>query len=99
MNDSCSHSRLVFRLHAIRRMFERSISEEDVRDIVENGKIIAKYEDDKPYPSRLMLGWRGIRPVHVVVASNQNENEDIIVTVYEPDAMMWDELFEKKRGT
>ncbi len=79
-------------------MFDRSISEEDVRQTVDSGKIIARYDDDKPYPSWLLLGWRGTRPIHVVVARNQAEDEDIIVTVYEPDARIWDHLFEKKRG-
>ena len=48
--------RLVFRVHAIQRMFLRSISAEDVRDVLETGEIILEYTEDQPNPSRLVLG-------------------------------------------
>lgn len=32
--------RLIFRLHVLQRMFERSVTVDDVRDVVENGEII-----------------------------------------------------------
>jgi len=47
--------RLVFRVHAIQRMFERGFTEEDVRSVVETGENIEYYPDDSPFPSRLML--------------------------------------------
>jgi hypothetical protein len=59
---------LIFRLHAIQRMFERRISREDVRHVLETGEIVTDYPDDQPYPSRLVLGWCGERPLHVVVS-------------------------------
>lgn len=65
-----SQLRLVFRVHAIQRMFQRRISEEEVRYVVSAGENIKAYPEDKPFPSRLMLGWSGSRPVHVVVADN-----------------------------
>ena len=48
---------LLFRKHAIQRMFERGIREEAVRSVVDAGKVIQEYPDDAPYPSRLVLGW------------------------------------------
>jgi hypothetical protein len=42
-------------------MFERQITEEDVRNVLNNGIIIEDYPDDRPYPSKLSLGWCGIR--------------------------------------
>jgi len=68
---------LVFRVHALQRMFERGISEEDVQHVLENGEIIKEYPDDAPFPSRLMFGWRGKRPLHVVAADNQAESKNI----------------------
>ena len=55
-------NRLVFRAHALRRMFERRISVDDVRDVVTKGETIEEYPYDTPYPSRLMLGWPAGRP-------------------------------------
>ena len=59
--------RLVFRVHAVERMFRRGISEEDVRHVLAQGEEIEDYPEDAPYPSRLVLGWRGSRPIHVVM--------------------------------
>ena len=44
---------LVFRIHAIKRMFQRRISKEDVQEVLETGETIETYPDDKPYSSRL----------------------------------------------
>ena len=90
-------AKLVFRVHALRRMFERQISPDDVRAVIGSGETIEDYPDDKPYPSRLVLGWRGARPVHVVVAHNMSDNELIVITVYEPDAELWEFGFRRRR--
>ena len=66
--------KLVFRVHALLRMFERQISINDVTAVIGRGETIEDYPDDIPYPSRLVLSWRGSRPVHVVVAHNLSEN-------------------------
>jgi hypothetical protein len=89
-------NKLIFRKHALQRMFQRSISTNDVRVVLDDGKCIMAYPDDTPYPSRLMLGWRGDRPIHVVAADTQ-ENETIVITVYEPDPELWEEGFERKK--
>lgn len=47
---------LVFRVHAIRRMFGHRISEDDVHQVLLTGEVIEEYPDDTPYPSRLVLG-------------------------------------------
>ncbi|MCB1119861.1 MAG: DUF4258 domain-containing protein, partial [Chlamydiia bacterium] len=48
--------KLTFRVHAIRRMFERSISEDDIRNTSASGNVIQEYPDDKPYPICLVCG-------------------------------------------
>ena len=45
--------RTQFRVRAIRRMFERGITEEDVAHVLSTGEVIEEYPDDLPYPSRL----------------------------------------------
>ena len=88
---------LVFRVHAIRRMFERGISDDDVRHALANGETIEDYPDDTPFPSRLVLVWRGPRPLHVVVATDPQAGEDIVVSVYEPSLDQWGPGFRKRR--
>ena len=82
--------------HSFRRMFEREISPEDVLEIVREGEIIKEYPEDKPYPSFLILSFVKNRPVHVVVARNDNDELCFVVTVYEPDKSMWSNDFKNK---
>lgn len=78
-------------------MFERRITEDDVRHVLEHGAVIEDYPDDVPYPSRLILGWCGERPVHLVVACNADDDEDIIVTVYQPEGSLWTSDFTRRQ--
>ncbi|MFZ5920762.1 MAG: DUF4258 domain-containing protein [Chloroflexota bacterium] len=89
-------SRVIFRIHAIQRMFERKITESDVRHVIETGEIIEDYPSDLPYPSRLILGWQGNRPIHIVIARNEEAQEIIVITVYEPDTNQWSENFRRR---
>ena len=89
--------KFTFRVHAIQRMFERRISQESVEHIGNQGEVIAAYENDKPYPSKLILGSTEGRPLHVVVAYNKIDDERIIVIVYEPDPILWESDFRRKK--
>ena len=90
--------RIVFRVHAIQRMFLREISVEDVRQVLDTGEVIEDYPDDTPYPSRLILGWRGNRPLHVVAAYNATDQEMIVITVYEPDPDRWEPGYKRRKA-
>lgn len=87
--------RLVYRVHAVQRMAERGIREEDVARVISQGKEIENYPDDLPYPSRLLLGWIERRPLHVVAATA--EHDIIVITVYEPDPALWESGFERRK--
>jgi len=79
-------------------MFERSISPKDVRKIVESGETINDYPDDTPYPSKLILGYVGKRPIHIVLGYNELDETCIAITVYEPSSDIWKEGFKEKRN-
>ena len=68
-------SQFVYRVHALQRMFERSV----VESVIQSGATIESYPEDTPYPSRLVLGWDRDRPVHVVVADNPQGEETIVL--------------------
>jgi len=98
LTDGMRHpTTLTFRLHAIKRMFERKVDADDVRHILAIGEMIEDYPTDTPYPSCLVLGRRGIRPLHIVVAYNATDDETIVITVYEPDPTQWDRKFKERR--
>lgn len=86
----------VYRVHAIERMFQRDIFEEEVEDVVNFGETIESYLDDQPYPSYLVLGYVQKRAIHVVYAKDEN-GTNIIITVYEPTLKKWHEDFRTRR--
>ncbi|MFN3477111.1 MAG: DUF4258 domain-containing protein [Candidatus Methylomirabilales bacterium] len=61
------------------------------------GEVIEEYPNDTPYPSRLVLGWRGARPLHVVVADNPDSQETVVITVYEPDPEQREPDFRRRK--
>jgi hypothetical protein len=89
--------KLVYRVHALKRMFVRSITPAEVRTVIEQGQTIESYPADTPYPSRLLLGFVGGRALHVVAAENADDDETIVVTVYEPDPALWQPGFRRRR--
>jgi hypothetical protein len=91
-------SRLIYWVHALQRMQERDISDDEVRKVLSEGREIETYPADHPYPSRLILGWSGPRPIHIVAAANLADNETLIVTVYEPDPNQWEPGFERRKS-
>ena len=88
---------LFFTVHAMRRMHKRGIAESDVRHVLDTGETIERYPGDIPYPSRLVLGFCGARPLHVVVAEMPASEKAIVVTVYEPSSEQWGPDFRKRR--
>jgi len=89
--------RVLFSGHAVRRMFERGLSKDDVLGIVRDGEVIADYPEDEPYPSYLLLGFVRDRPVHVVLAHDSESGTAVIVTAYEPEPELWSEDFKTRR--
>ncbi len=90
--------KITFRAHAVRRMFERGLSVEDVRAALLDGETIADYPADTPYPSRLVLAFRSEQPLHLVAAYNAADDETIVVTAYQPDPGVWEADFRRKKS-
>jgi len=89
--------KLIYRQHAVKRMHERCITEEEVEHAISSGKAIENYPNDTPYPSTLLLGHAGTKTIHVVYADDVAEKIRIIITVYEPDPKIWHDDLKKRR--
>ena len=89
---------VIFSGHAIRQMFERRIGKDDVLAVLSSGQEIMAYPEDKPYSSRLLLGFERGRPLHVVVSVDQGPPRvQYVVTAYEPDPVLWMPGFRARR--
>lgn len=89
---------IVYQRHAVERMALRAIREEDIEHVLHTGESIEVYAHDTPYPSELLLGWSGTRPLHVVVATDMINRRRIIITAYQPDPNQWDATFRGRRS-
>lgn len=92
-----SYNDLIFRVHALERMFERSVSVGDIQHVLTVGDLLETYPKDVPYPSYLVLGFARGRALHVVAADNVQAKQTIIITVYEPDPKRWGSDFKRRR--
>ncbi|MDZ7720010.1 MAG: DUF4258 domain-containing protein [Balneolaceae bacterium] len=66
---------IIYSEHAITQMFARTIKKPDVEIVIDTGEEIETYPDDRPLPSKLLLGFVGERPIHIVVAYDENEKD------------------------
>ena len=74
------------------------ISEREVCDAVLRGQIIARYPDDRPYPSCLIYGRTSEnRPLHIVSAYTSDDDLAVVITVYQPNADLWIDFERRKR--
>ena len=77
-------------------MFQRGISSESVRVVLENAQVVAEYVDDKPYASALYFALVEQKPLHVLAAKTA-DGETIIITVYQPDPALWTPDFLRRK--
>lgn len=89
--------KIIFRVHAVERMFERGIGIKEIKNSILNGETIEEYHDINAYPASLINSKHGRRELHVVVAGKPNGEEVFVVTVYRPDRKKWVEGFRRRR--
>jgi hypothetical protein len=78
-----------FSRHALKRVVERNISDQEIRQAGVQANVIEDYPDDKYSPSCLLLGFTQTgRPLHIQVSLAETELVKII-TIYEPDPNEW----------
>ena len=92
-----NNSHALFRVHAVQRMFERHVSARRVSHALQSGETIEDYSSEMPEPSRLVLGFQGKRPFHVVTSENPETNQITVITVYIPDPNKWNRDFKTRR--
>ena len=85
-----SSAKVEWKKHALQRMFERSITRDEVKQAILNGKIIEEYEDDYPFPSFLVVCVSIDKPIHVVISYDEKAGICFVITTYEPDSRYFD---------
>ena len=82
--------------HARLRLYERQITVDDIINGIETGEIIKQYEDDKPYPSCLLLGFSvQSKYIHIVVSCDKDFI--YLITAYFPNPDIWENDFKRRK--
>lgn len=92
----CKDDTIVMTAHVIKRCKERDIDSDSIINVIMHGEIIKQYEDDKPFPSCLLLGMAvNNKYLHVVVASDGINLQ--IITAYYPSLDEWKPDFKTRK--
>ncbi len=93
--------RVLYSTHARREMRLEEfgpIADQEIYEAVCDGEVIETYPEDTPYPSVLIFGrTNGNRPIHAVYAYNDEDDQVVVVTVYQPDPKFWEDYRRRKR--
>lgn len=65
--------------------------------VLNHGEIINIYDNDRPFPSVLLLGLSESRPLHVVVSFDETQGIFFVITAYEPDLNIFEADFKTKK--
>ena len=98
LRNICYDRNIVITKHANTRLKERGIELNDIKRGIDSGEIIKQYEDDKPFPSCLILGkTEKEQYIHIVVSI---DGEFLyIITAYHPNIEEWESNFKTRKGS
>ena len=82
--------------HARQRLIERGITVSDIVQCIAGGEIIKQYEDDKPFPSCLILGMT-VNDSYIHVVVSHDDEWIYLITAYYPDSDLWESDFKTRK--
>lgn len=82
--------------HARIRLYERMISIDDIVNGIDTGEIIKQYEDDKPLPSCLVLGF-SVKSEYIHIVVSCDTDFIYLITAYFPGPNMWENDFKTRK--
>jgi len=97
LRNLCHDKNIAITKHAKNRLTERGITVSDIQSAIQTGEIIKQYEDDKPFPSCLLLGLTECyKYIHVVAGID--DGYLYIITAYYPDENEWEADLKTRKG-
>ncbi len=88
-SEAASHAEFDLTPHVLRRLVQREITEQEIRQAGAAGVVIEDYPDDKCSPSCLSMGFTyEERPLHIHV-SLADTTLVRVITAYETDPSDW----------
>ncbi len=98
INKAVENDSIYWKEHLLQRIKDRGIKLNQILEVLMGYEIITEYNDDRPFPSYLLLGYDGEIPLHIVVGVNIEFFEIHVITAYIPDQKIWNEDYRRKRN-
>ena len=90
--------RVRWRSHALERLLARNLTRSEVFAAVGAGTVIARYADDRPFPS-VLVAANDPGSLHVVMAFDRTTGYAYVITAYRPDSEHFEEDGKTRRST
>lgn len=97
IKTACKKNTVYWKDHIIQRMRQRKINVSEILSVLTDFQIIEVYNDDKPFPSYLLMGYADTRPLHIVAGVNETDCEIHLITVYIPDDSIWENDYRRRK--
>jgi len=100
---ACEHivavnEKILWSFHAVQKLRIEELRKLQVEDALKNCVLVEDYHlVGRPLPDCLVLGFTNEKPVHVVVALDEDFDRILIVTVYRPSAERWKDGWKKRK--
>ncbi len=95
---SCVKRRNILWTHHVNmRLRGRFIKREAVLHSLDSYEIIEKYPEDKYLPSYLIYTEYENQIIHILIATDLDNDSIRIITIYKPTLEKWDEDFKTRR--
>lgn len=97
LKEAVDNGNIEWQRHGLERMLQRGISRQTAKKVLLSGEVIEVYQDDRPFPSALFLGWIEGEPVHVVAAFDPLSGFCFVITAYKPDSEHFESDYKTRR--
>lgn len=89
LQSLCNSGFIRWTVHAMQRLIQRNISQDEVIEAIQSGEIVEQYPNDYPYPSCLVLGIT-IAGKHLHVVCGRGVKEVWMISAYTPNPAEWE---------
>lgn len=92
------NEKILWSVHAVRKLRIENLKSMAVETVLKSCELIEDYQTEgRPLPDCLVLGFDDRKPIHIVVAIDEENDRILIVTVYRPLPERWENDWKRRK--
>lgn len=88
----------VYSLHVFQKLRLIDLGLTEFEQLLGGGEVIEELRDSPEQTREIVLLVEWTRPLHIVMAVDSGQQEERLVTAYEPRPRDWDDKFKRRKG-